>query len=106
MKEIGKTAAAAAAAAKSLQWCLILCDPRDSSGQAPLSLGFSRKEHWSGLPFSSPMHASMLSLFSCVWLSAIPWTVAHQAPLSTGFSRQEYWSGLPLPFSWKDYNWT
>ena len=26
--------------------------------QAPLSLGFSRQEHWSGLPFPSPMHAS------------------------------------------------
>jgi len=26
--------------------------------QAPLSLGFSRQEHWSGLPFSSPMHES------------------------------------------------
>ena len=25
--------------------------------QAPLSLGFSRQEHWSGLPFPSPMHA-------------------------------------------------
>ena len=34
----------AAAAAKSLQ--------------APLSLGFSRQEHWSGLPFPSPMHES------------------------------------------------
>ena len=26
--------------------------------QAPPSLGFSRQEHWSGLPFSSPMHES------------------------------------------------
>ena len=26
--------------------------------QAPPSLGFSRQEHWSGLPFPSPMHAS------------------------------------------------
>ena len=26
--------------------------------QAPRSLGFSRQEHWSGLPFPSPMHAS------------------------------------------------
>ena len=26
--------------------------------QAPLSLGFSRQEHWSGLPFLSPMHES------------------------------------------------
>ena len=26
--------------------------------QAPLSLGFFRQEHWSGLPFPSPMHES------------------------------------------------
>ena len=26
--------------------------------QAPLSLGFSRQEHWSGLPFPSPKHES------------------------------------------------
>ena len=36
-----------------------------------------------------------LNRFSCVWLCATLWTVAHQAPLSMGFSRQEYWSGLP-----------
>ena len=29
-----------------------------SAHQAPLSLGFSRQEHWSGLPFPSPMHES------------------------------------------------
>ena len=39
----------------------------------------------------------MLNCFSCVWLFATLWTVAHQAPLSVGFSRQEYWSGLPCP---------
>ena len=26
--------------------------------QTPLSLGFSRQEHWSGLPFPSPTHES------------------------------------------------
>ena len=26
--------------------------------QAPPSLGFSMEEHWSGLPFPSPMHES------------------------------------------------
>ena len=26
--------------------------------QAPLSLGISRQEHWSGMPFPSPMHES------------------------------------------------
>ena len=44
--------------AKSLQSCPTLCDPVDGSHQAPPSLGFSRQEHWSGLPFPSPMHES------------------------------------------------
>ena len=47
-----------AAAAKSLQSCLTLCDPIDGSHQALPSLRFSRQEHWSGLPFPSPMHES------------------------------------------------
>ena len=38
---------------------------------------------------------AMRSCFSCVWLFATLWTVAHQAPLSTRFSRPEYWIGLP-----------
>ena len=41
--------------------------------------------------------ARMPGHFSCVWLFAIPWTVACQAPLSVEFSRQEYWDGLPFP---------
>ena len=47
---------AAATAAKSLQSCPTLCDPIAGGPQAPPSLGFSRQEHWSGLPFPSPMH--------------------------------------------------
>ena len=36
-----------------------LCATPETAGhQAPLSLGFSRQEHWSGLPFPSPMHKS------------------------------------------------
>ena len=65
--------------------------------QASPSLGFSRHEHWSGLPFPSPVHVCILSHFSHVWLCATLWTAANQVPLSTGFSRQEYWSGLPFP---------
>ena len=30
--------------------------PETAAHQAPPSLGFSRQEHWSGLPFPSPMH--------------------------------------------------
>ena len=32
--------------------------PETAAQQAPPSLGFSRQEHWSGLPFPSPVHAS------------------------------------------------
>ena len=32
--------------------------PQTAAHRAPLSLGFSRQEHWSGLPFPSPMHES------------------------------------------------
>ena len=34
-----------------------LCEtPETAAHQAPPSLGFSRQEHWSGLPFPSPMN--------------------------------------------------
>ena len=36
------------------QSCLILSDPMDCSHQAPLSMGFFRREYWSGLPFPLP----------------------------------------------------
>ena len=48
--------------AQSAPWsacvsCSVMSDslrPVDSSHQAPLSMGFSRREYWSGLPFPSP----------------------------------------------------
>ena len=35
--------------------------PQTAAHQASLSLGFSRQEHWSGLPFPSPMHEKVKS---------------------------------------------
>ena len=36
-----------------------LCATQQTAAhQAPPSLGFSRQEHWSGLPFPSPMYES------------------------------------------------
>ena len=72
------------------------------SDSATPSLGFSRQEHWSGLPFPSPVHKSEKWKWSCSVLAglfATPWTAAYQAPLSMGFSRQEYWSGGAIAFS-------
>ena len=37
--------------AKSLQSCLTLCNPSTVASQAPLSMGFSRQEYWTGLHF-------------------------------------------------------
>ena len=37
--------------------------PEMSAHQAPLSLGFSRQEHWSGLPFPSPNMLLQMVLF-------------------------------------------
>ena len=36
----------------------LFATPETAVHQAPTSLGFSRQEHWSGLPFLSPMHES------------------------------------------------
>ena len=41
--------------AKSLQSYLTLCDPMNCiAHKAPLSMGFSRQESWSGLPCPPP----------------------------------------------------
>ena len=93
--------------------CVRLCaTPEMAAHQAPPTLGFSRQEHRSGLPFPSPVHESAkwkwkvkLNSLSLLRLLVTPWTAAHQAPPSMGFSRQEYWNGLPLPspyYTWKN----
>ena len=80
----------ATATAKSLQSCPTLCNPIDGSPPGSPSLGFSRQEHWSGLPFPSPMHESEKWKWSSVVSDSLatPWTAAYQAPPSMGFSRQ------------------
>ena len=40
--------------ANSLQAYLTLCNSKDCTHQAPLFMGFSRQEYWSGLPFPPP----------------------------------------------------
>ena len=36
------------------QLYLTLCNPMNVARHAPLSMGFLRQEHWSGLPFPPP----------------------------------------------------
>ena len=89
--------------------------------QAPLSMGLSRQEYWSGLPFppagnlpnpgikpafishalargfftSEPPYLCCIPSLSRVF--ATPWTVAHEAPLSTGIlqARILKWAAMP-----------
>ena len=73
--------------------------------QAPPSLGFSRQEQWSGLPFPSPMHESekwkRSQKLSHVRLLATPWTAAHQDPLSMGLSREKAMAPHSSTLAWK-----
>ena len=93
-------AAAAAAAAKSLQLCPTLCDPIDDSPPGSTVPGIlqARILEWVAISFSNAWKwKEKVKSLSCVWLWATPWTAAHQAPPPMGFARQEYWSGVPLP---------
>ena len=88
------------ATAKSLQSCLTLCDPIDSSPSGSPIPGIlqARTLEWVAISFSNAWKWKVkVKLLSRVQLLATPWTAAHQAPPPMGFSRQEHWSGLPLP---------
>ena len=89
-----------AAAAKSLQSCLTLCDPIDGSppGSPVPGILQARTLEWVVISFSNAWKWKVkVKSLSCVRPSVTPWTAAFQAPPSMGFSRQEYWSGVPLP---------
>ena len=89
-----------AAAAKSLQSYLTLCDPIDGSppGSPVPGILQARTLEWVAISFSNAWKWKVkVKSLSRVRLCAIPWTAAYQAPPSMGFSREEYWSGVPLP---------
>ena len=76
-----------AAAAKSLQLCLTLCDPTDGSppGSPVPGILKARTPEWVAISFSNAWKWKVkVKLLSRVRLLATPQTVAHQAPLSTG----------------------
>jgi len=95
-----------ATAAKSLQLCPTLCDPRDGSppGSPVPGILQARTLEWVAISFSNAWKWKVnVKLLSRVQLLANPWTAAYQAPLSMGFSRQEYWNGVPLPSPGEQY---
>ena len=60
---------------KSLSRVRLFATPWTVAYQAPLSMGFSRQEYWSGVPLPSPIYTLLLLLlsrFSRIRLCAIP----------------------------------
>ena len=99
----------AAAAAKLLQSCPTLCDPRDGSppGSAVPGILQERTMEWVAISFSNAWKWKVkVNSLSHVWLFSTLWTAAYQAPPSMGFSRQKYWSGVPLPSPTNGYSLT
>ena len=114
--------AAAAAAAKSLQLCLTLCNPIDGSppGSPIPAVLQARTLEWVAISFSNAAklgaskevpfgfltnldilreEALFLGMCLCSFiqscLSLCNPKAAHQVSLSMGFSRQKYWNALP-----------
>ena len=86
-------------AAKSLQSCPTLCNPRNRSppGSPVPGILQARTLEWVAISFSNEWKWKVKGKsLSRVQLLATPWTTAYQAPPSMGFSRQEYWSGVPF----------
>ena len=91
-----------AAAAKSLQSCPTLCDPRDDSppGSPVPGILQARTLEWVAISsFNAWKWKVKVKSLSRVWLFETPWTAAHQAPPSMGFSRPRVLEWGAIAFS-------
>ena len=73
--------------AKLLQSCLTLCNPRTVALQAPLSMGFSRQEYWSGVPCPPPVDLSNPGI-DPVSLSSLMFSASASRFLTTNTTRE------------------
>ena len=76
----------------------LFATPRTAAHQAPLSMGFSRREYWSGLPFPSQgifsTQGSNLGLLHCQW---VLYQLSHQgSPNEYACYHNEYDKDQPL----------
>ncbi|XDA70348.1 hypothetical protein R6Z07F_000723 [Ovis aries] len=72
VEELAQGNAATGECAQLPQSCPTLCDPMDCIPQAPLFMGFSRQEYWSGLPCPCPWifltQGSNSGVLNCRWI--------------------------------------
>ena len=73
--------------------------------QAPPSLGFSRQEHWNGLPLPSPLHESEKWKWSLSVVSGSLWPHARQPTrlLSHGIFQARVLEWVATAFSGEEY---
>ena len=83
-------------AAESLQSCLTLSNPIDSSPSGSPVLGFPRQEYWSGLPF--PSLICMISSYSIMLLADI-WSSIHWAT-----EQQQMWKSCDIWMMYKPFS--
>ena len=77
---------------KSLSHVRLLATPWTAAHQAPPSMGFSRQEHWSGVPLSSPILLKQVDIKpgDCVWgKGLVSYSVISQGLTWTSHWREE-----------------
>ena len=57
---------------KSLSHVQLLATPWTAAYQAPLSMGFSRREYWSGVPLPSPLKSLAFTKYQFLVMALIP----------------------------------
>ena len=87
---------------KSLQSCQTLCDPVDCSLPASLSMGFSRQEYWSGLPF--PLQEIFLTQELNLCLLCLPALATGFFPTSAAWEAQWYLTRTLICISVKEWS--
>ena len=66
--------------------------------QAPQSIGFSRQEYWSGLPFPSPGIVSCgMQIISCGMWNLVPWPGIESGPPALGAWSLSHWNTKGVP---------
>ena len=85
---------------KLLQSCSTLCDFMDYTCQAPLSMGFSRQEYWSELPFPLPgdlpnpgIKAVSLKSPALASIGSLPLALPGKPPAKTKHSQRIFFQG-------------
>ena len=91
---------------KLLSRVRLLATPWTAAYQAPLSLGFSRQEHWSGLPLPFAISFSnawkwkvKVKSLSHVHLFVTPWTAAYQGSSVHGIFQARVLEWVAMAFS-------